>query len=78
MKEEIQRHRGLVNELKNLKQQDAANAVEAGQPIRFENNTLYLQYPTPHVENMDARMLMKHEWIIDDAADSLGYKVEIC
>ena len=77
MKLEIEKHRDLINALKNQRQMDAANAVERGHPYKFENDTLYLQYPDPYTTSMDIKMLTKHKLMLDTIAKSLCFKVGV-
>jgi hypothetical protein len=77
MKPQIEKHRDLINALKNQRQMDAAKAVERGHPYKFENDTLYLQYPDPYTTSMDIKMLTKHKLMLDTVAKSLGFEVRV-
>jgi hypothetical protein len=77
MKPQIEKHRDLINALKNQRQMDAAKAVERGHLYRFENDTLYLQYPDPYTTSMDIKMLTKHKLMLDTVAKSLGFEVRV-
>ena len=72
-----EKRRELVNELKRREEHLIAKAVESSIGCRLENRVLYLQYPQPSLNSINARILRDSEQKpkLDSAAKEIGIKV---